>query len=172
MTLAVLALGLVGLAIDRIFLLPGSAAGEQVVRAEQAAPEVVAEEVTRDDSNSIDVGEILSDRLDALWADREFDPCSVRDAFSLQVPWHGDQTPGGSTEPDAVAKFVHAHTLNATVVNGELSRALVDGRSLTLGGELDGFRLVGIDETSASFEADGRTVALTLRGADNPSSKN
>jgi len=170
-SLVVLALGLFGLVVDRVLLLPRSAAGEEVVAVDETSPENVAEEkVATDDSNSVDVDESLSDRLDALWSGRKFDPSSMRDAFSVPAFWGGSAGPSLTSKPDVEGRFVLAHSLSATVVNGERSCARVDARSLMLGEELDGFILVGVDETSASFEANGRTVVLKLRGADNPSS--
>jgi len=93
----------------------------------------------------------------------------MRDAFSVPRLWGGSAGASPPSKPDVVGRFVLAHSLSATVVNGERSCARIDARSVMLGEELDGFILVGVDETSARFEANGRTVVLKLRGADNPS---
>jgi len=170
-SLVILALGLVALSVDRLFVLPGSVSGEEITPAEQtAAKATVEKQPASDEPNS--VGENVSNRLDDLWADRQFDPCSMRDAFSVPAFWSEEGAPEKSDKPDEAARFARAHTLKAVAINANRSGVLIDDRYLALGEEIDGFRLARIGETSARFESNGLTAVLKLSEADNQKKRN
>jgi hypothetical protein len=105
----------------------------------------------------------LSEQLETLCPD---DPnfSQVRDAFSLPASWlaeiHPENLP--RSQQDAVAKFVRDHQLRAVAVQDQTRGALVDDHFIVIGQELDGFKLVAVDEGSATFEVDGKRVVLRL----------
>jgi hypothetical protein len=66
--------------------------------------------------------------------------------------------------PVAMGAAVWHAQLRAVLVDGARSLANVDGVMVPLGGEVDGFRLVGVDEGRAVFVRDGRRFELTLDG--------
>lgn len=173
--LAVLGLGLTALIVDRTLLTPLSAAGDEVVVAEANELQAVAEqEQTISEPNYSGSDKRLSDRLDAVWADRMFDPSSMRDAFGVPARWGEDrvpEAPGASAQPDVAVEFMRAHTLKGVMLNEKGGCIRVDDLYLAQGEMLDGYTLVDIGEVSATFESDGRTVVLRLRGADNGRSR-
>ncbi len=167
--LITLALSLVGVVVDRVFMLPQSATAKQTSSTGQTTQVVLALDTsTGIDSNSVTPNEELAERLKALWTDREFDPAMTKDVFSLPESWGVDPNAPSDTQntapkPDPAAKFAETHKLNAIVVNSQGSRIMIDTRFLKIGEELDGFRLVKIDEDSVSFEAEDQVIVLKLR---------
>lgn len=54
--------------------------------------------------------------------------------------------------------------LRAVVVAGKSSMVNVEGTIVSLGGQIDGFRLTSVEERKAVFMKDGARVELTLGG--------
>jgi hypothetical protein len=63
---------------------------------------------------------------------------------------------------DPVAEFVASHRLSATFRDGRSACAVVDGRVLRPGHELNGFRLVGVDSFRATFVQGSLQAVLRL----------
>jgi hypothetical protein len=110
---------------------------------------------------------VLVERLDALAKSRRFDFAQTRDAFTPAASWIAPQASasngGGKRPEEAALAFVAKHRLISTVVNGKNPNAMVDGRLLRIGEELDGFRLVSITKQSACFELAGTRAELKFR---------
>ena len=169
--LVILALSLVAVMVDRVFLLPESAAAKQT--SSSSSIQTTQTVVTLDagagiDSNSVTPNEELAERLKALWTGRDFDPAMTKDAFSLPALWGVDPNAPSDKQntapkPDPAAQFSEVHKLNAVVMKSQGSQVMIDTRYLSIGDTLDGFKLMKIDENSASFEAEGQVIVLKLR---------
>ena len=91
----------------------------------------------------------------ARWLHDLPDVPEVRDLFApsnLFPP--RSEAPESETDvkhKDPVAEFVASHRLSATFRDGQSACAVVDGRVLRPGHELDGFRLVNVDSFRATF---------------------
>jgi hypothetical protein len=113
---------------------------------------------------------VIVDRLKAVAQAQGLDGSTpVTDAFRPSPTWVPPK-PDKSATPDAAPLetreqlFVRTHTLTAVVV-GRNGFALVDGKLLRVGQELEGFRLVSVDKKSATFagnEGGGSTATLPL----------
>jgi hypothetical protein len=92
------------------------------------------------------------------------DLSQVRDAFSLPASWLAEVHPthGPLSEQDPATMFAKNHQLEAVVLQNQARGALVDDHFLVIGQELDGFKLVAVDEASATFEAGKKQVVLRL----------
>jgi len=185
--LAILALALGTLLVDRHILsrqpAPAEGNGEPETVAAKAPAysegsrgaeshllprETTAGKMGLPDPNSQDPRIKLAQRLEILWPDESLDLDQARDAFCLPAAWLSElcaQDP--LVEGDAAVQFTKTHQLNAVLIEGKMRSALVDGRLLIPGQELDGFKLIAIDESSATFEAGTKRVILRLKQTDN-----
>ena len=155
---SVLGACLLALAADRLFLAPEQA--EAVTSAPTPPPPAPP---------SRTVPPVLASQkpIAALFAtiaeERGIDPTKVPDAFRVPTAWLPRQGPSGSAwdRPDA-ERFRAAHRLNAVMALESGGYAIVDGRRLRVGQEIDGFRLVEIRVRSIVLESAGLQIELTL----------
>jgi len=166
-TLAVLILGLGILVVDRAFILPKSAPAGQADFSVQSSTQPASATAGKSAAES-PLNDKLA-KLEAIWADRNLDLRQTRDAFSVpgsrsgQVWQDGpDQGMSSISKSDPVSRFVMRHRLKAVSVSTDKTAAFIDDRFLSVGQELDGFRLVAVDKESATFEAGGKQVTLRL----------
>jgi len=115
------------------------------------------------DPNSPSPSKKLAQRLEILWQEEGLDLDEARDAFSLPPAWRASasaQNPmaGGND----TLRFASNHQLKAVLVDGKTCSAWVDNHLLILGQELDGFKLIAVDEDSATFAAGRKQVVLKL----------
>jgi hypothetical protein len=61
-----------------------------------------------------------------------------------------------------VRQFAERHKLTATAVGPDGGMAIIDGQCLVVGRQMDGLKLVSVDRSSATLEADGIKVKLSL----------
>ena len=168
--LAILALVLGALLVDRLFR------SRQTVAAEASAYSVLADETTAapalvfdkktrgPEPNSQPPSIKLAQRLEILLPDECLDSDQARDAFSLPAAWLDElcaQNPLG--QADAAARFAKSHQLKAVLIDGKMRFALVDDHLLIPGQELDGFKLVAVNQSSATFAAGTKRVILKLK---------
>ncbi|MFB0524347.1 MAG: hypothetical protein ACETVZ_02320 [Phycisphaerae bacterium] len=172
--LAILALALGALLVDRLFR-SRSAGGGLAAEASAysvplpgetiPAPALVFDKKTRGpEPNSQSPSMKLSQQLEILLPDECLDLVQARDAFSLPAAWLDElcaQNPLG--QADAAARFAKSHQLKAVLIDGKMRSALVDDHLLILGQELDGFKLVAVNQSSATFAAGTRRVILKLK---------
>ena len=165
-------LGLAALIVDRVFLSEPEAAKAQPSAATtrpSARPPIrpsarpsVASPTSRPAVNS------LSDRLRQVQEADQSRLAKARKVVGLAEPAAQSAPKAPSPvlqppKPDPAEKFRRAHRLTATLLNGQLSQAMVDGRFITLGQALDGFRLTAVSSTTATFEsADAKVVLATV----------
>jgi hypothetical protein len=157
----ILAVGLGALVVDRTVLRPQGGPAEASADSLQAPGDTVAGATDHPDLQPSAVK--LTQQLETLSPDNpNFD--QIRDAFSLPASWLAEVHPENRprSQQNAADRFGRDHQLKAVAVDGQASYALVDDHFLVIGQELDGFRLVVVDEGSATFEAGGNQVVLRL----------
>lgn len=161
--LAILALVLGVLIMDRVFLSHKSPTAEASVHSDPVPDESILEATDSPDPNSQPSRIKLAQRLEALWPDESLGLDEARDAFSLSTAWLADvRAQGPLPVGDAAARFAKNHQLRAVLIESQTSSAVVDNKFLMLGQELDGFKLVAVDEDSATFAAGKKRVVLRL----------
>ncbi len=161
---AILVMALGASIVDRALLSPKSAPGEAPAYSDQAPGEPIHAAMEPPDSGSQSPTMKLARQLETLCPDDSLDLGQVRDAFSLPASWLAEVSPASRplSGQDAVTMFAKSHQLRAVVVQNQARGALVDDHFLIIGQELDGFKLVAVDEDCAAFEAGGKRVVLRL----------
>jgi len=164
---AVLAILLLALAVDRVLLDGGNVPAGASASSTQAQAEPIADAEDPAEINSEPPTIRLAQKLEALWSQKGLDTSQARDVFSLPASWLTDVRPatpvdGPAQEQDAATVFAANHQLRGVLATDQARCVTVDDRVLRLGDELDGFKLVAIEEDSVTFEADGRQVTLRL----------
>lgn len=158
-------LGGLAVGIDRLFILPQEAAAERPP-GEQSAPVVTTGTANTPEipAGSISTARAaIADRLEQLAQRRGFDLERVPDAFSPPTAWLVDVDPDGPrTTRMTAAEFEATHPLAGVMAVGDGGYAIIEGRMLFIGQELDGFTLIKVGQRSALFESDGVRVQLVL----------
>lgn len=72
--------------------------------------------------------------------------------------------PASGAQASEIAARAWKPQLRAVVVAGKGSMVNVDGTIVLLGGEVDGFRLVGVEERKAVFTKDGARIEVSIGG--------
>ena len=155
------------LVADRLFLAPSDAeAGETGPVTE--APTNVAPTTRAPRPTTPAPRKPLADRFDRLAEEYEIDLVSLSDPFQVPTEWlpeTPDPHPGPIIEPDDpdVKTFRENHRLNAVMALESGGYAIVDGRRLRMGQEIDGFRLTEIRSRSIVLESEAlQRVELKL----------
>jgi len=165
-SLAIFAVAIAALVVDRAFLgggsVPAGASASSSPPPDVNTPPAPAPPDVNTPSSTIR----LNQRLETLWRERELDISQPRDVFTLPEAWLNDilpKEPEKEPEPekDAVTIFETNHQLQGVLISGLTRCVTINGHVLELGDELDGFILIAIEEDSATFEAGDRQVALT-----------
>ena len=112
----------------------------------------------------------LAARLHELAGADGLDAASVTDAFCPSEAWIAKPRPkeptAATAQPDLaglrVRQFAERHKLTATAVGPDGGMAIIDGQCLVVGHQMDGLKLVAVDRSSATLEADGIKVKLSL----------
>jgi len=116
---------------------------------------------------------LLAERLEALTLP-DGEPTGIREAFAPSTAWLAslDETkpkpkPSGAREPDSTADFVRQHKLTSVLLRGNVGSAIVDGKVVEIGEQLDGYRLTGLTADSAVFQSPqhSKEVRLSIAGA-------
>lgn len=173
---AVLLLGAVALGVDRVWLTPNAvdAAVRPAVAPRTAAmPRVPVQQVAAP-AREVEPGRsggVIAERLSRASQQRGVDPLRAVDAFEVPATWRSAAKPEAApaapaAPPDPATVFRMRHRLVAVMVGSSGAYAMVDDQTLLPGQVIDGFRLVRVDQRSALFEADGRTVELLVPSED------
>lgn len=175
---AIVGLGAIALFVDRV-MLSDSHTGPSSAAANALAPDVssvvvpLAVPQTHEPSAkeaAVKTAPSIADRL--AEAARELSAEPSRDAFTPAPGWGGFTSPHAEA-PAATATpatgrlqtFADTHKLSAIMAGSGGGVAIIDGRPLTLGQMMDGYKLVEIQPSAVTFEGvDGRIV-LKLRAA-------
>lgn len=165
-SVCVLALAVAALVADRVFLRSDEAPPAEA----GAAPVAGLDELTgTSPSRSPAVeGRSLAARLRELSASADPSSGDVRDAFRLSQAWLAYLSPPkpATAAPESKPKPGRpVHRLTAVILDKDGGRAIVDGKYLRVGQELDGMKLISVSERSAVVESRGTRVELTLESA-------
>lgn len=160
---AVLALGIVALAIDRAFVLPKSAPASEPGAFVDSYTATASEGETGP-APAASRAQTVARRLDAAWSDKNLRLEAPRNLFALPESWDRNSASGNAARPrrTATASFAAAHTLEAIIMDEEGERALIDDRLVRLGESLDGHVLVRVNKESVLFERDGERIEFRL----------
>lgn len=156
---AILALGLGALVVDRALLRPQGGPAEASADSIQAPAERVVAATEYPDIQPSTMK--LIRQLETLCPDDSLDLGQVRDAFSLPASWLAEVSPA-SRPLSQETRFAKSHQLRAVAVQNQARGAWVNDYFLIIGQELDGFKLVSVDEDCATFAAGGKRVVLRL----------
>ena len=177
--LALLALAIVGFMVDRLFLSEGVASPKQA-KAAPAAPATVAPAVTTvqalvastpaaGKSEASGDSAIVAERLKALAKTLNLDPAEIRDAFKPAEDWTMSAPPpepAAAPQPKARPDFARNHKLTAVLLSKGGGSAVVNGKVVEVGQELDWYKLVGLEANSATFQSADDRVELGLYTAE------
>lgn len=108
----------------------------------------------------------LAERLKAL-ALEDRDPTAIREAFAPSAAWLASlevAKPGGVPRPDSAVDFSRQHKLTSILRRGSAGSAIVDGKVVEIGEQVDGYRLIGLTADSAVFQSprQQKEVKLTI----------
>jgi len=171
--LAVLALAVTALLVDRLVLAP-SAGGPARARAASTAegsPSGTGEASSPAPATSpqADPGPRLADSLEAVAEPCELDPDRLRDGFVPAKAWLEElvepppEAEASEPQTSPATRFAERHTLTSVILTSHSGSAVIDGKVVPVGQTIDGFRLIRLSRRSAVFEGDGEEVALHLR---------
>lgn len=168
--IGILGVALTGLAVDRVFLGSGATG--------PAAASAAAEEFAVDpfsDLLEVELAEAadepepltsaLAGRLEAFTRSGEHELGDLPDIFEPSASWRSAPSSEGAVAArpaSASEAFQAAHRLNAVMLSDSKPGAVVDGRFLTIGQDLDGFVLTSVSERSAVFKAENEQAELAL----------
>lgn len=162
-------LGVCGLAllIDRLFLAPEEASGNEASVALIAQPGAVAPAAKRSAAGSgAPAKERLARRFQELAAGRALDPADVADAFLPPEAWIGeDAMERAGDDASPATAFRQRHRLTGIIADARGGLARIDEQNLRLGDEIDGFRVTAINPRSVRLESlasPGTTVELAV----------
>jgi hypothetical protein len=109
---------------------------------------------------------VISERLKALATGEDLDPARVREAFAPSDEWlavlSAPKVAAPLPQADLPAEFTRKHKLTSVLLAGSAGCAVVDGKIVRIGQELDGFRLVSLEPDCAVFQAAQGPVSVTL----------
>jgi len=164
--LALFAIALVALVIDRAFL-GGSGSPSEASASSSPPPDTNNPQTSNPpDEESKPSTVRLDQKIEALWLEKDLDLQQPREIFTLPAPWLADilpKKPENTAMPkDAVTVFMTSHELQGVVISDQTRCVTVNDHILYLGDELDGFTLIAIAEDSATFEFDARRAVLKL----------
>ncbi|MEQ9096135.1 MAG: hypothetical protein RIE32_07720 [Phycisphaerales bacterium] len=163
-------LGLLGsagliLAIDQLLLSPPS--GAQASNANPTVP-TPADSVpasSSDTSTPVSTGTGLSEQAARQWNEKlhaaldEHEVTPDLDPFTEVVHSADD---AGEAGPMSVEAFLSQHQLSLVLLSGDTSVAMVNGKPVRLGEEIEGYRLIRVDSRSAVFQSGTQTAELSL----------
>ena len=162
--MAVLAVGVMALVADRMYVLPTSApASDRAVSgAEKRLPTARGEDPAASEEAS--AVQTVTRKLEAAWSEKGLSFEAPRDLFSLPGSWGRDPDRRPTDRPAARgdADFIKTYKLEAIIVGEDGKHASINDRLFCLGDTLDDYTLVEIRSESVVFEREGRRIELWL----------
>jgi hypothetical protein len=113
----------------------------------------------------------VAERLEAVAKAKTIDLAGMREALSPADPWLAQfkASPGLSAPkaenappPPSVPDYSKNHRLTMVLLLGDGGTAIVNGKAVRVGDELDGYKLVGITAGSATFVSGNDRAELKL----------
>ena len=165
MVIAVLALALLALAVDQVFL-GGDGTSPQPAAGASASPIAPVDlgQPAAPVAMALPIGDSLGVRLKKLSAMRGIKVDGVRDAFRPSEAWKPTSKPEVHTDKPVYRRpnFAAEHLLMAVMGSGLAGVAIVDGKCFKMGRKLDGYTLTAVGERTATFQCDTHRVTLEL----------
>jgi hypothetical protein len=190
--IAVLGTSVIGFLVDQILLSPGSLAPAKasasaprpqtpaapVARLAPAAAPVAASSAAAAPASAKSAGAPqtsisgamhapLAERLKALVL-ADGDPAGIREAFAPSAVWLAsmEKAKPDVRQPDSTVDFARQHKLTSVLRRGRVGSAVVDGKVVEVGEQVDGYRLIGLASDSAVFRSsrDAKEVRLSIIG--------
>jgi len=164
-------MALVAFGVDRLFfpseaMKPASAVASSAQPV--AEPKAAAGPAASPDPPPAPRLPVISERLKAL-ATRQKDggdPACLREAFAPSDEWlavlSAPKVAAPLPQADLAADFTRKHKLTSVLMAGSAGCAVVDGKIVRIGQELDGFRLDSLAPDCAVFQAVQGPVSVTL----------
>ena len=84
--------------------------------------------------------------------------------LDLSSGWGEDPFAQKTANVRAVPVISQAFNLSAVSKSGDNFWALIDGKAMTIGDEINGWTLTGISPSSARLQKDGKTITLNIEG--------
>lgn len=171
--LLVVAVG--ALLADQVFLVDGPASADAAPSSAAAMVQpVAAAAVPAVDARQFDfkVTELnaansLALRLAAMARQHQLTAADVDNAFEPSVAWIATPiAPPPAPLPSPGREFEARHKLTAVVTNARGGLAMVDGKPLEVGQELEQFVLIAVTPTTAMFRSGDATAVLQLNLPD------
>ncbi len=162
---SVLAMVVIALVADRLFLPgPGEAAGTTSVWAARSAGSTSGADTGAMLASPISPQRsLLAARLDAVAQARGFDLENVPDAFEASVAWLEPDGADQGVDPGPPGGTRAGLRLNAVMAQCAAGYENVNGKTLFIGGSLNGYRLLAVYDRSAILESPtGMRIELTL----------
>jgi hypothetical protein len=170
-SLAALGLAVAAMLVDRLVVGPDAAApksAEATIASRPAAPAAPAAPATTVPASA---PIRLADRLKVLAEAPNLDPLHARDAFVPPESWLAQpktpETAAAAPAADPAEKFIHEHKLTSVLTAGDGGIAMVNGKVLRVGQEVDGFKLVRLEPGCAVFRG-GDDVDVKLKTLTEP----
>jgi hypothetical protein len=172
-SLAALGIVLAAFTVDRVFLSSETTAPRQAHAASEPpppAPKASPAPAVRTPAEpaACPGRPSAASRLKALAEAENLDGTDFRDAFVPAPSWLAQlKTPEPVVEvvvqeTNEAQEFAQRHTLTAVIVIAGGGGAVVNGKTVHVGEELDGFRLVRLTPTSALFQGAKDQVEVSL----------
>jgi hypothetical protein len=164
----ILGLALTALVVDKAVFGPSGASAAPTAPAAAAAPEPAPRRVVLGSPAAKASAAKLENRLKVATGGVKWSADEVVASLRKSPSWATGEGAHEAAAADGPASFREKHELKAIMTAkgaGDATRiALIGGRSLQPGQELDGYTLVSVGARSAVFEAGAHRVVLTLNG--------
>lgn len=166
-------LGMAGLAlvVDQLIPVDGSDSSNRVEASTAGAVETqVVQSLTND--KTIAIEDTFAKKLETLVSKRELDRSHLSGAFSIPDSWDVVRKVAPKAvvqdknvvEVDIVKAFEQKHTLTGVFTQQELGVAIINGNKLVrVGMEFEGFQLVEVTESAATFVRQKKIAKLKLK---------
>lgn len=159
---------------DQVFFLDSPASADAAPVAPPLAQAAAVVAVPAVDSRQLEykVTELnaansLAHRLAAVARQHELTIADVDNAFEPSTTWIAEPiAPPPAPLPSPATQFEARHKLTAVVTNARGGLAMVDGKPLEIGQELEQFVLIAVTPTTAVFRSGDATAVLQLNLPD------
>ena len=153
-------LALMGLLFDRVYLLPQGAGADPMEEANARRPGLILAVNTIPEESAAGMG--LKQRLNERLPGEILDVSTVRDAFTPSADWLVRRGGDGSAPVMENMDFKKKYHLQAIMFQKEIKAVFINDEIVRVGDVIDGYELVELNETSATFSVDGIWTVLLL----------
>ena len=153
-------LALMGLLFDRVYLLPQGAGADPMEESKVRHTGLILAADTIPEESAAGTG--LKQRLNERLPGETLDVSTVRDAFAPSSEWLVRRVGEDSGQTVENMEFKKKYHLQAIMFQKEVKAVFMNDEIVRLGDVIDGYELVELTETSATFSVDGIWTVLLL----------